>query len=217
MLNMRSSSEDLSTQARIRNAAVEHFARDGFQKTSLRAIAASAGVSAALVIHHYGSKEKLRAVCDEYVLNVLIRRSRDDAQPAGMADVLREFLEDPDEYRQHVQYMARAIEEDAESARTFVTAMVDEAEAIVRAGVEDGTMRPTNDPRALAVLNVLISLATLTMPPPLARALGAERFGPEVLQRMTLPTLELYTHGLYTDDTALEAAKKAWAQAKDTS
>ena len=196
---------------------MEHFARDGFQKTNLRAIAASAGVSAALVIHHYGSKEKLRAVCDVYVLNMLVRRSRDDAQPAGMADVLREFLDDPDEYRQHVQYMARAIEEDAESARTFVTAMVDEAEAIVRAGAEDGTMRPTKDPRALAVLNVLISLATLTMPPPLARALGAERFGPDVLQRMTVPTLELYTHGLYTDDSALEAAKKAWAQAKDTS
>lgn len=194
---------------------MEHFAREGFQRTNLRAIAATAGVSAALVIHHFGSKEKLRAVCDAYVLDVLIRRSRDDAKPAGMAEVLREFVDDPDEYRQHVHYMARAIEEDTESARTFVTAMVDEAEAIVRQGVEDGTMRPTADPRALAVLNVLISLATLTMPPPLARALGAERFGPEVLHRLTVPTLELYTHGLYTDDTALEAAKAAWAQTKD--
>ena len=52
-------SEDLTAQARIRNAAVELFARDGFEKTNLRAIAAAAGVSAGLVIHHFGSKDEL--------------------------------------------------------------------------------------------------------------------------------------------------------------
>ncbi|MER6583037.1 hypothetical protein, partial [Nonomuraea sp. NPDC001023] len=51
--------------------------------------------------------------------------------------------------------------------------------------------------------------ATLTMPPSLARALGHEQFGPDVLRRLALPTLELYTHGLFTDDAALKAARAA--------
>jgi hypothetical protein len=32
---------------------------------------------------------------------------------------------------------------------------------------------------------------------------------------MALPTLELYTHGLYTDDTALKTAEAAWAATRD--
>ncbi|MEU0572433.1 TetR family transcriptional regulator [Nonomuraea sp. NPDC005983] len=214
---MCSAQSDLTAQAKIRNAAIAHFARDGFQKTNLRAIAATAGVSAGLVIHHFGSKDKLRSACDDHVLRTLVRRARDDARPAGMQDVLREFMSNPEEYRLQVQYMVRAIEEDTPAAATFVDTMVDESEEILRAGIADGSMRPSSDVRALAVLNVLISLATLNMAPPLARALGHERFGPEVLRRMVLPTLELYTHGMYADDAPLKAAQAAWEAAQDPS
>jgi AcrR family transcriptional regulator len=202
---------DLTAQARIRNAAVAHVAREGFRKANLRAIAATAGVSAGLVIHYFGSKDALRAACDAHVLRVLTQRARDDARPAGMQDVLRDYMADPEEYRLQVLYMARVIEEDSPAAATFVNTMVEESEAIHRAGVADGTMHPSSDPRALAVLNVLTSLALLTMAPPLARALGHEAFGPEVLRRMALPTLELYTRGLYTDDVPLTTARDALA------
>ena len=37
----------------------------------MRAVAAEAGVSPALVIHHFGSKDALRAACDEHVLRVI--------------------------------------------------------------------------------------------------------------------------------------------------
>jgi AcrR family transcriptional regulator len=215
MLNVSSTSDaDLTAQAKIRNAAVAHFARDGFGKTNLRAVAATAGVSAGLVIHHFGSKEGLRAACDEYVLRILLQRARDEARPGGMGDVLRDYLSAPDDYRLQVRYMVRAIEEDSPAAATFVNLLVDESEAIHRAGVSDGTMHPSSDPRALAVLNVLTSLSVLTMAPALARSLGHESFGPEVLHRMALPTLELYTRGLYTDDTPLKAAQDAWAAAR---
>lgn len=209
-------SADLTAQARIRNAAIELFARDGFQKTNLRAVAAMAGVSAGLVIHHFGSKEGLRSVCDEHVLKILIQRARDDTQPAGMQDVLRDYLADPEGYRLHIQYMARAMDEDSAAATMLVNTMVDETEALLRAGVADGTMRPSSDPRAMAVLQVTISLAMLTMAPPLARSLGFESFGPEVLHRIAMPTLELYTHGLYADDTTLKAAQAAWDASPDS-
>ncbi|MBB5783823.1 TetR/AcrR family transcriptional regulator [Nonomuraea jabiensis] len=193
-------------QAKIRDAAIAHFARDGFQKTNLRAVAATAGVSAALVIHHFGSKEKLRSVCDDHVLGVLVRR----AHEAGTPGLLGEFMANPEEYQLKVRYMVRAIEEDTPAAGRFVDTLVAESESILRAGIADGSVRPSSDVRALAVFTVLTSLAMLTMAPPLTRALGHDGFGPEVLRRMTLPTLELFTHGLYADDAPLKAAKAAW-------
>jgi AcrR family transcriptional regulator len=205
---------DLTAQARIRNAAIAHFARDGFQKANLRAIAAAAGVSESLIFHHFGSKDGLRAICDEYVLNFLIARARTAGRPAGLADLIGVYLSDPEEYRLRVQYMARTIEQDTPAANIFVDTMVEESEAIFRAGAADGTMRPSSDPRALAVLNILLTLALLTMAPPLARALGHEDFGPEVLRRMAIPATELYTHGLYTDNTLPKTSQEAWATAR---
>jgi len=58
ILNMRSV-DDLTAAARIRDAAIERFGEQGFS-VGLRPIAEAAGVSAALVIHHFGSKDGLR-------------------------------------------------------------------------------------------------------------------------------------------------------------
>lgn len=49
------------TRDRILIAARELFARNGFDKTSIRAIAAAAGVDAALVHHYFGTKQQLFA------------------------------------------------------------------------------------------------------------------------------------------------------------
>jgi AcrR family transcriptional regulator len=64
---MRSAS-DLTARARIRGAALARFGTDGIAGTSVRAVAADAGVSP-LVVHHFGSKEGLRQACDDYVLD----------------------------------------------------------------------------------------------------------------------------------------------------
>lgn len=49
------------TRDRILTSARELFARNGIDKTSIRSIAASAGVDAALVHHYFGTKQKLFA------------------------------------------------------------------------------------------------------------------------------------------------------------
>jgi AcrR family transcriptional regulator len=207
---MRSVDADLTARARIRDAAITHFAEHGFTRANLRAIAGTAGVSSGLVVHHFGSKERLREACDEHVLGVLVRRAR-DVESDRRQDLFREYLADPEGYRLHLRYMARAIQDDTPAAGRFVDTLVEESEAILRAGIEEGSMRPSSDPRALAVLTVLTSITTLTMAPPFARALGQPEFGPDTLRRLALPTLELYTYGLYADDTALRAARDAVA------
>ena len=49
------------TRERILTSARDLFARNGIHKTSIRAVAAAAGVDAALVHHYYGTKEQLFA------------------------------------------------------------------------------------------------------------------------------------------------------------
>jgi Bacterial regulatory proteins, tetR family len=64
-LNVSSERADLTTAAAIRIAAMELFAERGYAAVTIRQIASAAGVSPALVIHHYGSKDKLRALLEE--------------------------------------------------------------------------------------------------------------------------------------------------------
>ena len=60
-------SADLAAPERIWHAALARFAEEGYAASSVRTIAADAGVSPALILHHFGSKEGLRAACDEFV------------------------------------------------------------------------------------------------------------------------------------------------------
>src|SRR4051812_35188546 len=57
---------DLTAKANVRNAALRLFAERGHDAVTVREIAAAAGVSPALVVHHFGSKDGLRAAVDSY-------------------------------------------------------------------------------------------------------------------------------------------------------
>src|SRR3984957_13471493 len=64
------SAEDLSSRARLRDAAVRLFAERGVAGTSVRDIAEAAGVTAGLITHHFGSKAGLKAAVDERLVEV---------------------------------------------------------------------------------------------------------------------------------------------------
>ncbi|MEP7368844.1 MAG: helix-turn-helix domain-containing protein, partial [Dermatophilaceae bacterium] len=57
---------DLTARANIRNAALRLFADRGQDSVTVREIAAAAGVSPSLVVHHFGSKDGLRAAVDAH-------------------------------------------------------------------------------------------------------------------------------------------------------
>jgi len=68
---MRSVLDDRTARAVIRDEALRLFAEHGPDTVTIRQIAAAAGVSPALVVHHFGSKEGLRRAVDERVLAIL--------------------------------------------------------------------------------------------------------------------------------------------------
>jgi AcrR family transcriptional regulator len=58
-----------NTRERILDSARELFARNGIKNTSIRAVAAAAGVDSALVHHYFGAKEQLFAAAVHIPIN----------------------------------------------------------------------------------------------------------------------------------------------------
>jgi AcrR family transcriptional regulator len=59
-----------STKATILSAARERFAADGYERATIRAIAADAEIDPALVMRYFGSKEKLFAAAADFDLRL---------------------------------------------------------------------------------------------------------------------------------------------------
>ncbi|PCC20469.1 TetR family transcriptional regulator [Brevibacterium aurantiacum] len=62
--------DDLTSRARIRNAALHQFALNGFAGTPLRAIASEAGVAIGLIGHYFGSKEGAREGVESWIVGL---------------------------------------------------------------------------------------------------------------------------------------------------
>lgn len=126
-----------------------------------------------------------------------------------MSEVMRSYVADPRRYQAQIGYLGRAVAENTPAAAHFIDVLVDESESIIRAGISDGTMRPSDDPRALAVLLATTMLGLVTMAPHAERTLGVPASQQQMLLRLAVPALEVYTHGLYTDDSYLRLVRDA--------
>ncbi|WP_024817675.1 TetR family transcriptional regulator [Arthrobacter sp. 31Y] len=211
---MRSSAEDLTTRARIRDAAIGLFGRDGFARATVRAVASTAGVSPGLVIHHFGSKAGLRDACDQHVLAQTATQGREKADPVSTRQLIQDYLNHPDQYADEITYIRRALSDESEAGDAFFDAVVKQTQDIIHAGMEAGTIRKFDDVRSTAVVIASNSLSILMLGRHLSRTLGTvgpepHGIGPELLRQLTLPALEIYTHGFYADARFLDAAREA--------
>ena len=64
--------DEPSTLDRIRSAALKSFATHGTSATTLRSVAAAAGVSLGLVQHHFGTKAGLIKAVDDHVMAIML-------------------------------------------------------------------------------------------------------------------------------------------------
>ncbi|MCP2196571.1 TetR/AcrR family transcriptional regulator [Lentzea flava] len=192
---MRSAS-DLTARARIRDAALIRFGTDGIAGTSVRAVAADAGVSPALVVHHFGSKEGLRQACDDHVLEGI--RSGGEAG----TDALGEVLQAATPVR---RYLARALLDGTAAASTLFDEIVDRTQQWLATGEEEGWVRPASDARARAVTYVSWLLAPLVLGDHVGRLLGGDPAETATAVRGARAGLEMLTSGLFADDRWLTA------------
>ena len=136
--------EDLTTVARIRDAAIEQFGQHGFS-ASVRSIATAAGVSAALVIHHFGSKEKLREACDAYVIETVRAAKTESMQNASPSAWFAQLAE-IESFAPMTAYLMQALQTGGDLAKSLWQSMIDNAEGYLEEGVRAGTLKPSRDP-----------------------------------------------------------------------
>lgn len=201
-----SAEADLTARARIRDAAVQHFGTHGFS-AGVRAIAARAGVSPALVLHHFGSKDGLREECDRYVLETIRAQKSAVAGPAGPQHLLLS-LASVDALAPLVGYVLRSLQAGGELARSFVDHVAEDAEEYLSEGVAAGTILPSADEAARARYLAVQSLGALLLDLSLHPPTDPEDVVSMVhgyLARMAAPSLELFSQGLLVDRSMLDA------------
>src|SRR5262245_51815865 len=89
---MRSATPVESTREQIVLRAMARFGERGIEATSLREVARDAGVSPALVVHHFGGKEGLVAAVDEAALGEF-GAAYESGEPALPDELLRRRAE----------------------------------------------------------------------------------------------------------------------------
>jgi AcrR family transcriptional regulator len=198
------SADDLTAAARIRDAAIEQFGEHGFG-VGLRSIAEAAGVSAALVIHHFGSKDGLRKACDDYVAEE-IRSDKSEAMRAKEPGTWFAQLAEIESYAPMMAYLVRSMQSGGDLAKMLWGRMIDDAESYLEEGVRAGTLKPSRDPRSraryLAITGgggFLMYLQMHNTPTDLRAVLR------DYTRDMLLPSLEVYTEGLMADSTMYDA------------
>ena len=211
----RSLDDDRSTAARIRDAAVVCFARAGVAATSVRTIAAEADVSPALVIHHFGSKDQLRVVCDEHVAAV-VRDQKQAAMAAGAELDVLGALRTQGDGPPVLAYLARTLVDGSPHVVALVDELVTDAVDYMAVGVANGVLQPSADPRARAALLTIWSLGALVLHEHTTRLLGADLLAdPAEAAGYLQAGLEIFGQGVLTPTTyravvaQLEAATTA--------
>ena len=196
--------DDLTAAARIRDAAIEQFGQHGFD-VGLRAIAKGAGVSAALVIHHFGSKDGLRRACDEFIAESVRTSKSETLQNSDPASWFAQMAE-IESFAPMMAYLVRSMQTGGDLAKSLWRTMIDNAEQYMEEGVRAGTIKPSRDPKARAKYlamtgggGFMLYIQMHDTPTDLRAVLH------DYAQDMVLPALEVYTHGLMTDSTMYDA------------
>lgn len=202
------STDDLTTRARIRDAAITVFGQEGFG-VGVRAIAAAAGVSPGLVMHHFGSKDGLREACDAWVRETVWTAKMqyiENPTPGSLMEQLGRI----EDFAPLMAYLVRSFQVGGPLTRTFFEHMVEDTERYLRAGIAGGSIKPLRDIPSTARFIATNNGGGMMM---FLQLYAAEHEGPvdfrkalrEYADRMMVPALEIYTNGLLTDSSALDA------------
>lgn len=208
---MRSVTEaDLTAKARIRDAALARFPRGGFAATTIRAIAADAGVSPGLVVHHFGSKDGLREECDRHVvakfretkLAAMEEGNVDNPAFAAMAFQVAEPL---------LRYFSWALVRGHSAADQLFDEMVREGLEVTRVAVEKGIIDGSPDLQTRTTLQMAMMLGMVAFHAHVERNTGIDPLTSEGMASLTPSLLEIFS-GMFDEeylDTFAETYRKA--------
>lgn len=196
--------EDLTARARIRQAALVQFAEHGYERTTIRGIAAAAGVSPGLVRHHFGSKQELRTAVDMHVLQEMRRLNDEMVVGADQGDLGPAALS-RDAVRPFSGYLVRALLDGSPLIAAMFDQMVDLTEPWIARADADRDDPPYADRRTRAAVAIAMSIGVPLLRQHLSRVLGVDTFSDEGDRRVALAMLDIMSHPLVRPELAESA------------
>jgi TetR/AcrR family transcriptional regulator len=177
-----------STRDEILDAAQARFAAQGFVATTIKDIAAAAGVNSALLYYYFRDKESLYQAVLARLVQSFVRRGVERLDAPGSPEVrLRGFLElfgevfgtDPHFYRlmlrELLDYAARHA---VEPIKLVAATMFSRLCAVIEEGQRAGAFRAELEPRFAAISSVSILAHFFTARPVVGLFLGYTIKGP---------------------------------------
>jgi AcrR family transcriptional regulator len=196
---------DLTARATIRNAALKLFAELGPDAVSVRQIAAAAGVSPALVLHHFGSKAGLRAAVDAHVVDRLgdlvdgeeaseTAREIATGSPASIGEIFARYFPPDDPLP---DYLRRQLLAADDAGTAMVRTWFEVSRQMFDQMVAAGLARESADPDVRAAFMLGADLALLLLRRPLTEALGFDPLSPDGVVRWAAEVTDITRYGVF--------------------
>jgi AcrR family transcriptional regulator len=185
---------------RIRAAALKSFATHGTGATTLRGVAAAAGVSLGSVQHHFATKAGLIDAVDEYVLRLLtVTMSRPLPEPPvdSVAEIGNRVTTLFTQQPEVAAYVGRALVDGSPVGAKIFDTLLAVGIARWQQRLERGELRPDIDVTWAAINGLVLALGAISLRPHLDRHLAEPFISPTQLDRWQKAVDTLLREGLF--------------------
>lgn len=157
---------DLTTKARVRAAALELVGEQGLDATTIRQVAAHAGVSVGVVQHHYKTKAELADDVRTWVLARLVDAATavtDGAETGTSRPELAAFDDLMSGNPKLAAYIRRILIEATPNAKRWFTEAVDQTAEQLREKSPEGLSSRPEELRTLAAMLLVITFGPVIL------------------------------------------------------
>lgn len=197
-----------TTREQLLSIAVEMFAEQGFAGTSLRSIAKKAGVSPALLIHHFDTKEEL------------IKEAISKTLGSWVADEKAAMLDDESKQLQNWQavmakgatplnFFRQVLLAGGDYAQRLFDAAVSETEVLLDQMQSSGRLRDLSDKQTTALIMTISGLGSVLLMSQIEKTMGGPISSDHVASKLMNANNEMLRDGVFfPSSTTTEKAGK---------
>ena len=198
----------------IRDQAMELFGAYGTTAVTVRQIASAAGVSPGLVIHHFGSKDGLKAAVDQhaarFVEDLLAEMDRPGGE-GGNVSLVGLFGDRLEAEPALAGYVRRMLCDGGEAGNALFIRLLEATITGMQTLIEAGVLRRGEDETLRAAFLLANDLAIILLRSQIEAATGVDPLERAGLLRWGAQALDVYTNGLFAESTTRgnRAARRA--------